>query len=388
MSRIYLDHAATTPVRPEAEAAMIRCLERFGNPSSLHEYGRRNREVLDRARDSLAAALGGRASEIIFTSGGTESDNLALFGACRPAFRGNVGKDPKNHLLVSAIEHHAVLHAAQALAAEGFELELIPVDRWGRVDPPKVAEMIRPETVLVSVMLANNEIGTLQRIGEIAEICHQRGCLIHTDAVQAFGHVPFSVRELGVDLLSISAHKFGGPIGAGALWVREGLELRPTFYGGAQERGRRGGTENAPAIAGMEAAICAWKPSFEEEAARERELIRTLWKPLEAAPGVWRNTPNQGTLPNILNVGFRGIRAETLLLALDLEGVAASSGSACASGSMEPSHVLQAIGLPTQDAHACLRLSVGWTTTFEEVTAAAEIIMAVVSRIGAREKPG
>ena len=373
MRRIYLDHAATSPLRPEARAAMLASLEAFGNPSSLHEHGRLNRQVIDHARDTLSEALGCVASEIIFTSGGTEADNLALFGAAR-------SQHSRRHILVSAIEHHAVLHSAEALVSDGFELELIPVDPQGRVHAATMRAMLRPDTALVSVMTANNELGTIQPVPEIAAMCRANGTLIHTDAVQAFGHLRFSAEDLGIDLLSISAHKFGGPPGVGALYVREGVSLRPTLFGGAQERGRRGGTENAAAIAGMDAAISAWKPCLDEELERERRLTDALRRGVGLISGTWINTPAENTLPGVLNVGFDGLRAESLLLALDLEGVAASSGSACASGSMEPSHVLRAIGLSPDRADSCIRFSVGWTSTLEEIDHAIKVGAAVVER--------
>lgn len=392
---INLDHAATTPVRPEAAEAMLLCLRQCANPSSLHAAGRAGREVLDSARDRLATVISCTAAEIIFTSGGTESDNLAIIGGSRMS-------PEKTHILVSAVEHHAVLHAADSLRAVCREVEIIPADRQGQVLPETVQSMLRPETALVSVMMANNEIGAVQAVAEIARICRQNGTLFHTDAVQALGHIPVDVQELGVDLLSLSAHKFGGPPGAGALYVREGLEIRPTLFGGAQERGRRGGTENWPAIAGMDAALRVGQPFWQEddqpdgppsEWARERELVRRLRSALSTIPDTWFNTAGEESdqplgitmappakLPNILSVGFRGVRAETLLLGLDLEGVAASSGSACASGSIEPSHVLKAIGLTPEEANSSIRFSVGWTTTHEEIDRAAEIVERVVAR--------
>jgi cysteine desulfurase len=343
--------------------------------------------MLDIARDGIAEALHCSPGEIIFTSGGTESDNLAVMGAARAA-------GGRKHVLVSSVEHHAVLHAADALAAEGFEIETVPVDAAGLVSPEVVASLVRPDTAIVSVMAASNEIGTIQPVREIASICHMHGTVFHTDAVQALGHIAVSVVDWGVDLLSLSAHKFGGPMGAGVLYVRDGIEVRPTLFGGAQERGRRGGTENVPALAGMDSAVrtlglgkdqggaevSAGQALWAAEARRIRRLRDRLRFQLAGIPGAWFNTPAEGVIPGILNVGFEGALAETLLLSLDLEGVAASSGSACASGSMEPSHVLRSMGLEPTRAKACVRFSLGWTTTSEEIDQATMVIERVVER--------
>jgi cysteine desulfurase len=373
--RIYLDHAASSPLRPESREAMLGALSVSGNPSSLHWFGREARRLLDEARDILAGALNCHPAEVIFTGGGSESCNLALSGACR-------ARPDRRHVLVSAVEHHAVLHTADALRADGFEVEIIPVDAAGRVDPGVLKKRLRPDTALVSVMAANNEIGSRQPIRAIADLCRRHSVIFHTDAIQAFGRIPAA--DLDADLVSIAAHKLGGPIGAGALRVREDVELRPTAFGGAQERGRRGGTENTAAIVGMAAAVRALEQTGAEEAVQERALILRLRERLSGLGGAWFNTPQEGALPTILNVGFEGIRAQTLLLGFDREGLAASSGSACASGSLEPSHVLRAIGLTQDQARSCIRFSVGWTTTADEIEAAAGIIETVVGRLRSR----
>jgi cysteine desulfurase len=352
---------------------MMETARQVGNPSSMHRQGRAARAVLDSARDVLSEALGVKDSEIIFTSGGTEADNLAVTGGARWA-------SGSRRVLVSAVEHHAVIHSAQALAVEGFEVEILPVDAAGRVGLLELARRLNSGASLVSVMTGNNEIGTLQPVAEIAAVCRAAGVLFHTDAVQAFGHLPINIPELGVDMLSISAHKFGGPPGAGALWVKDGVSIRPTQFGGAQERGRRGGTENAPAIAGMAAAVRVAMASLDDESARLRRLAHRLRSGLLENPGTWLNTPLEGTLPGILNVGFEDVPAEMLLVALDLDGIAASSGSACASGSMEPSHVLSAIGLAPERAKSCVRFSAGWTTTEADIDRAIEVAAAAVAR--------
>ena len=358
---INLDHAATTPVRAEVLDAMLLFFrECAGNPSGLYAAGRAARRAIDDARSAVARAVGARPQEVTFTSGGTESDNWALFGRIRAS------KD-KRHLVTSSIEHHAVLNACHALEMQGVEVTYLPVDAQGRVDPRDVAEAIRPDTVLVSVMLANNEVGTLQPVREICEIAHQRGVPVHTDAVQAAGHVPVDMRALGVDLLSLSAHKFGGPKGVGALAVREGVALAPLLYGGAQERGMRPGTENTPAIVGMGRALELAVSELPETMAAVSLLRDKLLQGIQAVvPGVRVNGSMEQRLPGNLHISIPGAQTDVLLMRLDMEGIAASAGSACAAGVRERSHVLRAMGA-VQEGQADLRLTLGRENTSTDV---------------------
>ena len=358
---INLDHAATTPVRAEVLDAMLPFFrECAGNPSGLYDAGRAARRAIDDARSAVARAVGARPQEVTFTSGGTESDNWALFGRIRAS------KD-KRHLVTSSIEHHAVLNACHALEMRGVEVTYLPVDAQGRVDPRDVAEAIRPDTVLVSVMLANNEVGTLQPVREICEIAHQRGVHVHTDAVQAAGHVPVDMRALGVDLLSLSAHKFGGPKGVGALAVREGVALAPLLYGGAQERGMRPGTENTPAIVGMGRALELAVSELPETMAAVSLLRDKLLQGIQAVvPGVRVNGSMEQRLPGNLHISIPGAQTDVLLMRLDMEGIAASAGSACAAGARERSHVLRAMGA-VQEGQADLRLTLGRENTSTDV---------------------
>ena len=358
---INLDHAATTPVRAEVLDAMLPFFrECAGNPSGLYAAGRAARRAIDDARSAVARAVGARPQEVTFTSGGTESDNWALFGRIRAS------KD-KRHLVTSSIEHHAVLNACHALEMQGVEVTYLSVDAQGRVDPRDVAEAIRPDTVLVSVMLANNEVGTLQPVREICEIAHQRGVPVHTDAVQAAGHVPVDMRALGVDLLSLSAHKFGGPKGVGALAVREGVALAPLLYGGAQERGMRPGTENTPAIVGMGRALELAVSELPETMAAVSLLRDKLLQGIQAVvPGVRVNGSMEQRLPGNLHISIPGAQTDVLLMRLDMEGIAASAGSACAAGARERSHVLRAMGA-VQEGQADLRLTLGRENTSTDV---------------------
>jgi cysteine desulfurase len=365
---IYLDHNATTPLHPEVRAAMAPFLDDgFGNPSSAHEQGRRARAAVEESRRAVAARIGVRPSEIVFTSGGTESNNLAILGT--------VG-GPGAHVVVSPIEHSSVLEPAAELARRGAEVTFLAVDGEGRVRAADVAAAIGPRTALVSVGWANNEIGTVQPVAEIAAVCRARGVRLHVDAVQAFGKIPLDGAPF--DLCSLSAHKIGGPKGVGALAVRPGVSLRPLVFGGKQERGLRAGTENVAAIVGFGAAATLARP--DEGVAARREL---LWRGLEALGGARRHGPRHGCLPNTLNVAFAGARGETLVAALDLEGVAVSVGSACAAGSAEPSHVLQAIGLDRAASGDGIRFSLGAGTTEEEIEHAVAIVKRVVGRIRA-----
>ncbi|SEC26526.1 cysteine desulfurase family protein [Terriglobus roseus] len=373
MRRIYMDANATTPVLPEVVAAMEPFWsDRFGNASAVHGFGRGARGAIDGAREQIAALIGGKASEITFTSGGTESDNLALFGTL------HLG----DHLIVSAIEHDAVLHAADALEATGVIVSRVPCDARGVVDPGAVSALLRDNTKLVSVMLANNETGAIQPIRAIADIVHAAGALLHTDAVQAGGKIPVDVKSLGCDLLSLSAHKMHGPQGVGALWMRSGLTLRPMLHGGSHERQRRAGTENVPGIVGFGTAAAMTRTwLFEGGMQRLQTLRDRLESSLrERIARMAVNSEHVDRLPNTASLRFAGVNAEELVIALDLQGLAISGGSACQSGAIEPSHVLRAMGLDEADARSSVRFSLSRMSTEEDVEAATAILMAAVTR--------
>jgi cysteine desulfurase len=377
---IYLDHNATTPLCPEAGEAMKPLLEgTWGNPSGIHASARRTRAVIDEARDRLAGLLGEKPHGFAFTGGGTESCNLALLGLARR--HRAPGRD---HLVTVSTEHHAVLHAMRSLAhREGFRLTEIPVDSRGLVDPSEFAATLGSGTILASVMLANNETGVIQPIAELAAICRERGVLLHTDAVQAFGKIPCHPAALGVDALSATSHKFYGPHGAGFLWLRSGLSIESIQHGGYHENERRPGTENAAAITGMTmAAERAIAEACEGiESARQAALREILWKGIrELFPTAIRNAAGAVVIANTLNVSFPGCDGETLLMGLDLEGVAVSSGSACMVGSIMPSHVLLAMGVPEETARATVRFSLGRATTEEEIASTIAALGRVLAR--------
>jgi cysteine desulfurase len=376
---IYLDYAATAPLAPEARAAMEPFETAiFGNPSNLHRFGREARGALAHARESLARSLHCRPGELYFTSGGTEADNLALFGLARAR------RDRGSHLVVSSVEHHAVLEPAERLEREGFRVTRLPVDPEGRVNPDDVARVLTPETVLVSVMTANNEIGTIQSVEAIGAICRGRGVLFHTDAVQAMGVLPVDLSALPVDALSLSAHKFYGPKGVGALFVRSGVVFEPLLLGGAQERERRAGTENVAGIVGMARALEIALERREEEAERLAGLRDRFYHGLkERIDGVRLNGPESGRLPGNLNVSIEGADAESMLLNLDLAGIAASSGSACSSGAFEPSHVLLALGATPERALSSLRFSLGRGTTDADIDRVLRVMPEIVDRVRA-----
>jgi cysteine desulfurase len=378
---IYLDHAATTPCRPEVVAAMLPYFgELYGNPSGLYAQSRRARRALDEARRQVAAVLGCEPREVIFTSGGSESDNTALKGVAWAARRQGRGE----HVVVSAVEHHAVLHAADELAAQGFPVTRVPVDRHGRVAPAAVAAALRPDTCLVSVMLANNEVGTINPIAEIAALTRPRRLPLHTDAVQAAGLLPLDVRTLGCDLLSLSGHKFYGPKGVGVLYVRAGTPLLPQQQGGAQESRRRAGTENVPGIVGLATALTLAEAERPAVSARLAALRDRLEAGLRARiPDLIVNGHPTERLPGTLHVSIPGVEGEALLLLLDAEGIAASTGSACTSGSAEPSHVLTAMGLPADLARASLRLTLGRATTEAECERVLAVLPAAVAQLRA-----
>lgn len=372
---IYADNAATTKTSAAAQRAMTEGMERFwGNPSSLHSPGQQAKEALQAARDAVARHIGAQPREIIFTSGGSEADNQAIVSAARVgALKG------KKHLITTAIEHHAVLHTMEALKKEGFEVTLLGVDASGIVKVEDVAAAIREDTALVSVMFANNEIGAIQPVAEIGALCRERKVPFHVDAVQAVGHLPIDVEAMNIDMLSLSGHKFHGPRGVGALYVRRGAPLLPFIQGGAQESGRRAGTENLPAILGMAAALDEACAHMAENSAYVARLRDALINGLSAIPHSALNGDRQRRLPGNVSFCFEGIEGESLLLLLDDKGVAASSGSACTSGSLDPSHVLLAIGRPHEVAHGSLRLTLDRDNTLEDVDAIVTAVIEVVN---------
>ena len=370
---IYTDNAATTKMSDTALAAMLPCLQdNYGNPSSLHSVGQRAAEALQSARETVARCLGCDPKEIIFTSGGSEADNQAIISAARwGALKG------KKHIISTAFEHHAVLHTLKKLEKEGFDVELLPVGTTGTITPEQVAAAIRPDTALVTIMYANNEIGSILPIAEIGAVCREKGVIFHTDAVQAAGHLHIDVKAQNIDMLSLSGHKFHGPKGSGVLYARKGIPLVNIIEGGAQERGKRAGTENLPAIVGMAAALQEACDHIDENAAKVSALRDKLISGLSKIPHSALNGDPVHRLPGNVNFCFEGIEGESLLLLLDAKGICASSGSACTSGSLDPSHVLLAIGRPHEVAHGSLRLSLCEWNTEEEV----DIILREVPRI-------
>ena len=377
---IYLDHAATTPLHPEARRAMEPFLAgEYGNPSSLHAAGQEAHRALDAARDGIAAALGARAEEVIFTSGGTEANNLALTGV----FLAERPRRP--HLVTVATEHHAILDTCCFLETLGAEITLLPVDSDGFVDPDDLRRALTPRTALVSVMHANNEIGTVAPLAEISAITRAAGVPLHTDAVQTVGSLPLRLADNGPDLISLSAHKFYGPKGVGALIARRGVRLRPLLHGGGQERGRRAGTENVAGLVGMARALELALADREGEATRQAALRdRLIRGVLAAVPGAMLNGHPTRRLPNNVNLAIAGVEAEMLLLNLDLAGICASAGSACTAGSLEPSHVVMALGRSPELVSGSLRLSLGRSTTAEEIDVVIEQLAGIVHRLRRR----
>jgi cysteine desulfurase len=374
---IYFDYNATTPLDPDVREAMLPFLDGiYGNPSSVHHVGRRARALLDDARDRVAKVFSSKPSEVVFTSGGTESNNLAIFGVAR------LLREQGRHIITSSVEHHAVLHCCQYLAKkEGFDVTFLPVDIHGRVDPADVAAAIRPQTILVSVMAANNEIGTLQPVSEIGAICRERGVLFHTDAVQWFGKEPFaSIHQFNADLVSICAHKFHGPKGAGALSIRSPLLPDPILFGGGHENERRAGTENMANIIGFTEALerFAKTPVFPSD--RLRDLTSCIARAAEKIPGVALRGCQERRLNNTIAFTVEGADSIALLAGLDMEGVCASSGSACSAGSLEPSHVLIALGLEPALANSLVRFSLGRDSTREEVQFVERLLPSIVAR--------
>ncbi|MCI5805357.1 MAG: cysteine desulfurase NifS [Clostridium sp.] len=376
---IYLDHAATTAARPEVVEAMLPYFtEKFGNPSSVYTFSQQNKAVITQCRDVIANSLNAKSNEIYFTAGGSESDNWAL-KATAEAYASK-GK----HIITTKIEHHAILHTAQYLEKRGFEVTYLDVDENGIVKLDQLKAAIRPDTILISVMFANNEIGTIEPIKEIGEIAHEYGIIFHTDAVQAYGQVPIDVDEYHIDMLSASGHKLNGPKGIGFLYIRTGLKLRSFIHGGAQERSRRAGTENVTGIVGLakavEIAFATMEERTKKETAMRDHLIDRL---LAEVPYARLNGHRTKRLPNNVNISFQFIEGESMLIMLDMKGICASSGSACTSGSLDPSHVLLAIGLPHEIAHGSLRMTLGEENTMEEMDYVADQIKEIVTKLRA-----
>ena len=387
MPPIYLDYNATTPIRPEVLDAMLPCLRtHFGNPSSLHQVGRRAKQALEEAREQVAGLIHAKPAEVLFTSGGTESNNLALSGIAEGLLQTRECKNA--HIITTGIEHSSVLETATVLGSQKIlgsqevTLTTLPVDAAGRLSPDDLEAALRPDTVVVSIGLANHEIGTLQPIRELSRITHAHGVPLHVDAVQAAGKLPLDVDQLGVDALSLSAHKIYGPKGIGALYMRTGTALHPVFRGGPQEREKRPGTENVAAAVGFGTAAGLAGQDIETQAARLIHLIALLWNGIQShIPDVVRHTPMQTCLPNTLNVGFMGASGEGLMMGLDLAGIAVSTGSACAAGSVEPSHVLKALGCDEAGAKSAIRFSAGMHTTEEEIAQVLEVLPQIVERV-------
>ena len=373
---VYMDHAATTATRPEVAAAMVSFMTiTFGNPSSLYDLAKVSRTAMDEARERVAMAIGADPKEIFFTSGGTESDNWAIKGI---AF---AKKAQGTHIITSVIEHHAVIHTCEWLEKQGFSITYLPVDCFGIVDPADVEAAITPETILITVMMANNEVGTIQSVAEIGAIARKHGVLFHTDAVQAVGHIPVDVRAKKIDLLSLSSHKFHGPKGVGALYIGSGIEFDSLIHGGAQEGGLRAGTENVPGIVGMGLALSVAVKEMKENALRITALRDRLTEGLLAIPETYLNGHPEQRLPNNVNVVFAFIEGESILLMLNRRGIAASTGSACSSRSSEPSHVLTACGVPPEMLHGSLRLTLGEETTEADVNYTIDAVKEVVQRL-------
>ena len=379
LRRVYLDHSATTPVHPVVVQEMIRYItENFGNPSSVHSYGSEARKAVEGARERVSRSIGAKTEEIVFTAGGTESDNLAIKGVAY------ANRDKGNHIITSAVEHNAVLDTCKALEKEGFSLTILPVDGYGMVSPASVAEAITDKTILITIMHANNEVGTIQPIPEIGRLTREKGILFHTDAVQSMGKIPVDVNELQVDLLSMSGHKIYAPKGVGALYIRQGVRCQPLNHGGGQERGHRPGTENVPGIVALGKAVELAVAGLEEEAARLSRLRgRIINGVREKVSQVHLNGHPTMCLPGLVNISFEFIEGESLLLNLDMQGVAASSGSACSAGSIQASHVLLAMGLQQKIARGSLRLTLGRGNNEEDVDYFLEILPPIIERLRA-----
>lgn len=374
---IYLDNAATTKTSPEVVEAMLPYFSEFyGNASTVYEFGGKSKEAISKARETIANAIGAKENEIYFTAGGSESDNWAL-KATAEAY-----KEKGRHIITSKIEHHAILHTCQWLEQNGYEVTYLDVDEFGVVKLEELKKAIRPDTILISIMFANNEIGTIEPVAEIGEIARERGVLFHTDAVQAFGQLPIHVDELKIDMLSSSGHKLNGPKGIGYLYIRKGVKIRSFLHGGAQERKRRAGTENVPGIVGFGKAVEIALATMQERTAKERELRDYLMdRVLKEIPFTRVNGDRNRRLPNNVNICFQFVEGESLLIMLDMKGICGSSGSACTSGSLDPSHVLLAIGLPHEIAHGSLRLTLGADTTKDDIDYTVDAIKEIVTQL-------
>ena len=372
---IYLDNAATTRTAPEVVEAMLPYFSEFyGNASTVYEFGGKSKEAISKARETIANAIGAKENEIYFTAGGSESDNWALY---MEAY-----ETKGRHIITSKIEHHAILHTCQWLEQNGYEVTYLDVDEFGVVKLEELKKAIRPDTILISIMFANNEIGTIEPVAEIGEIARERGVLFHTDAVQAFGQLPIHVDELKIDMLSSSGHKLNGPKGIGYLYIRKGVKIRSFLHGGAQERKRRAGTENVPGIVGFGKAVEIALATMQERTAKERELRDYLMdRVLKEIPFTRVNGDRNRRLPNNVNICFQFVEGESLLIMLDMKGICGSSGSACTSGSLDPSHVLLAIGLPHEIAHGSLRLTLGADTTKEDIDYTVDAIKEIVTQL-------
>ncbi len=380
MTPIYLDHNATTPVEPAVVEAMLPYLSgTFGNASSVHQYGRAAKVALERSREQIAAFVNCEPSEVIFTSGGTESDNLAVMGVAYAM------QERRNHLVVGAAEHHAVIESAEFLHRQGrFELDLLPVDREGLSSQQRLQQIVTDRTALVSIMLANNETGTIQDIRALAQVAHQRGALVHSDAVQAVGKIKVDVKELDVDLLSLTGHKIYGPKGTGALFVKQGIKIRPVMYGGSHEKKRRPGTENVAGAVGLAKALEIAGQRME----RDRESLSALTNyfidaVLSRVPESVLNGPSENRLPQTANISFKGVQGEPVILSLDMENIAVASGSACTSGATEPSHVLTAMGIAPEVALGAIRFSLGRSTTREQLDHVLAVLVPIIERLRA-----
>ncbi len=382
MNAIYLDHAASTPIHPQVAERMLQVMTHtHGNASSVHAFGRSAKKVVSGARDQIAKDLGCRPDELVFTAGGTESDNLALFGIAESL--SHKGK----HIITSQIEHHAVLHACEALEQRGYEVTYLPVNAYGLVSIEEVEAAIRPDTILISIMFGNNEVGTIQPITEIGQLARAKNIIFHTDAVQALGAIPLNCHELPVDLISFSSHKINGPQGIGALYIRHGVKVEPVLYGGLQERKRRAGTENLAGIAGFAQAVELAVQGLSERINHLESLRAYMLEELEqqvGTEGYVVNTLIDQSLPHILNISFPGVKSETMLMNLDMENIAAASGSACTSGSLELSHVLQAMKIPENLLNSAIRFSFGMGNTREEIAYATQKIATILKRIRSR----
>ncbi|MFH0915615.1 MAG: cysteine desulfurase NifS [bacterium] len=374
---IYLDHASTTPADPEVVTAMLPWhTQNFANPSTVYSLGLTAAKAVQEARESIAQTIGAEPEEIYFTSGGTESDNWAVLGTAEAQ------QKKGRHLITSSFEHHAVLESMEYLEKRGYEITRIPVDSSGLIDPEDVRRAIRPDTILVSIMHANNEVGTIEPISEIGKITRETGVLLHVDAVQTAGKLPLHVDELGVDILSMSAHKFYGPKGIGLIYLRKRTRITPLFHGGGQEKGRRAGTHNVPGIVGMAKALELAATRMADDAARETALRDRLWAGLSAnIEAIYLNGDPVRRLPNNLSVRLDGIEGESMILMLDMEGICVSSGSACTTGSLEPSHVLIALGIPVEQAHGSLRMTLGRSTTEEDIDYFIKVFPPIVARL-------